>query len=473
MQETARERVPTLGSLTLFPESGKQNPMVLMDIETPYRHENEIHRALEKSQWFSANAMAEAQAAQIERLARHARAHVPFYAERLAPLFTRRGHFNFVAWPKVEPLKRLDLREHFEALRSTTLPPEIGGVIPVKTSGSTGEPVHTLKCGAQSLAATAGAARFMDWHGFDYRLPWAAIRAHDPGTALYPEGRTRKSRWGAYWLQIEGQGPWHDLIMATPPDQQLVWLNRVGRCYLNTFPVNVGSLLDTIRENPPLKPSIAAIVTVGEVVKPELREKCRDVLGCEILDQYSTLECGLIASQCPVSGHLHVHSETMLVEAVREDGSVCDTGDEGLACITPLLSYAMPLLRYVMSDLITMLPPCSCGRSLPLMSISGGRMRSRFRFSGGIAMTPDFLGANYEEYLGATRWQCAQTGPETLEIRFVSKHPESEIRYHEMTALAHKILNRPVTINYKRIVEFPATPGGKHFDYICELDGKE
>lgn len=88
-------------------------------------------------------------------------------------------------------------------------------------------------------------------------------------------------------------------------------------------------------------------------------------------------------------------------------------------------------------------------------------------------MTPDFLGGNYEEYLGATRWQCAQTGPETLEIRFVSKRPESGIRYDEMTALAHQILNRLVTITYKRIEGFPATPGGKHFDYICELDEAE
>ena len=80
------------------------------------------------------------------------------------------------------------------------------------------------------------------------------------------------------------------------------------------------------------------------------------------------------------------------------------------------------------------------------------------------------MGGNYEKFLGATRWQCAQTGPETLEIRFVSKRPESEIRYAEMTTLAHKILNRPATINYKRLESFPATPGGKHFDYICELD---
>jgi len=441
-----------------------------MDIETPYRRENEIHRALDRSQWLSASALAEAQAAQIERLVRHAQAHVPFYADRLAPLFTRRGHFDLGGWQKVKPLRRLDLREHFEALRSASVPPEVGRVIPTKTSGSTGEPVQALKCKSQSLAATASAARFMNWHGFDYRLPWAAIRAKAAGVATYPEGRTRDSRWGPYWLQIPDQGPWRELIMATPPEQQLDWLHRVGRCYLNTFPVNVGSLIEAVRENPDLKPSIAAIVTLGEPVRQELREKCRKVLDCEILDQYSTLECGLVASQCPVSGHLHVHGETMLVEALREDGSVCDIGEEGMACITPLLSYAMPLLRYVMSDLITMLPPCSCGRSLPLMSISGGRMRSRFRFSGGTVMSPDFLGANYEEYLGATRWQCAQTGPETLEIRFVSQRPESEIRYTEMTALALQILNRPVTINYKRIAEFPVTPGGKHFDYICELD---
>lgn len=444
-----------------------------MDVETPYEREKEIHRALDKSQWLSAGAMAKAQAAQIERLVRHARAHVPFYAERLTPLFTRRGHFDLGGWQKVRPLRRLDLREHFEALRSASVPPEVGRVIPLKTSGSTAEPVSALKCGSQSVAATASAARFMSWHGFDYGLTWAAIRAKKAGTATYPEGRTRDSRWGPYWLQIENHGPWRELVMATPPGQQLEWLQRIGPCYLNTFPVNLASLVDTVRANPDLKPSIAAVVTLGETVKPELRENCRDVLGCEILDQYSTLECGLIASQCPVSGQLHVHSETMLVEALREDGTVCNTGEEGMACVTPLLSYAMPLLRYVMSDLIRILPPCPCGRGLPLMSISGGRMRSRFRFSDGTRSTPDFGTKNYSALLGALRWQCAQTGPETLEIRFVSKRAESEIRYAEMTALALKILNRPVTINYKRMADFPVTPGGKHFDYICELETLE
>jgi phenylacetate-CoA ligase len=441
--------------------------------EASYASETRVHQALRESQWHPANQRAEAQAVQIEKLVRHARAHVPFYAERLAPLFTRRGHFNLGSWQDVKPLTRSDLRDHFNALRSTQLPPEAGHAFQVKSSGSTAEPVRTLKCRLQTIASTATAARFMDWHGFDYRLPWAAIRPKDIGVASYPDGRTQVGRWGPYWLEIEDHGPWRELAMITPPEQQLEWLQRNGLCYLNTLPINLLSLVEAASGSPHLKPAIAAVVTLGETVKPDLRENCRAVLGCEILDQYSTIECGLIASQCPVSEHLHVHGEAMLVEALRADGSVCNTGEEGTACITPLLSYAMPLVRYVMSDLITLLPPCACGRSLPLMSVSGGRIRNRFRFSDGTTVSADFKTGNYDKFLGATRWQCAQTGPEMLEIRFVSPRREDEMRFDEMTALVRRMLNRPVIVNYKRIAAFPATPGGKHFDYVCELDTSE
>jgi phenylacetate-CoA ligase len=239
------------------------------------------------------------------------------------------------------------------------------------------------------------------------------------------------------------------------------------------MPVNLWSLLEVIGNNPDLKPSVAAVITLGELVKSDLRETCQSLLGCQILDQYSSVECGLISSQCPVSGHLHVHSETMLVESLRENGSLCDIGEEGQVCVTPLLSYAMPLVRYLMTDLITLLPPCACGRNLPLMSISGGRMRSRFRFSDGTLGTPDFLNVNYSTWLGALRWQCAQTGPETLEIRFVSELPDAELRLDEMTAQVRLILNRPVKVNYKRLGAFPITQSGKHFEYVCELDVPE
>ncbi|MGH8035592.1 MAG: hypothetical protein ACREO9_10230, partial [Lysobacterales bacterium] len=252
----------------------------MMAAKRTYAREHAVHQALAGSQWLSPAAQAEAQAAQIETLARHARAHVPFYAERLAPLFTRRGHFNLGGWPDVEPLRRSDLRDRFAELRSGKLPPEAGQAVRVLTSGSTAEPVRALKCSLQTVASTATAVRFMNWHGFDYTLSWAAIRAQDVGAALYPEGFTKQNRWGPYWLQIEDQGPWRQLVMATPPEQQLEWLSRVGRCYLNTMPVNLGSLIATVRRHPKLKSAIAGVVTVGEIVKPELREDCRAVLGC-------------------------------------------------------------------------------------------------------------------------------------------------------------------------------------------------
>jgi len=123
----------------------------------------------------------------------------------------------------------------------------------------------------------------------------------------------------------------------------------------------------------------------------------------------------------------------------------------------------------VMSDLVTLLESCSCGRGLPHLSIAGGRMRSRFRFSDGTVMAPDFKMSKNAGILGATRWQWAQIGPEELEFRFVSLRTVSNADYEAMRDLVRTYLNRPIAVRFRKLDDMPLSPSGKHFDYVCEL----
>jgi phenylacetate-CoA ligase len=159
----------------------------------------------------------------------------------------------------------------------------------------------------------------------------------------------------------------------------------------------------------------------------------------------------------------------MRLDVLDMENEPCATGQEGFACITPLYSYAMPLIKYVMSDLVTLLPPCGCGRGLPHLSIAGGRMRSRFRFSDGTIMAPDFRMSKNAAILGATRWQWAQVGPDELEFRFVSSRNVSEPDYEAMRAHVLNTLKRPVAVRFLKLDDMPLNPSGKHFDYVCEL----
>ncbi len=428
-----------------------------------------LSESLAESQWWSAEDIEAVQTRLLERLARHAREHVPFYARRLDSLFTRRGHFNIGGWEDVEPLTRKDILDNFEDLKARARPPEAGTVGIVSTSGSTGAPVKVLKCKIQSRVSITASVRFMDWHDIDYTKTFAAIRAFVPGKADYPAGHVHTSRWGANWRNSPGHGAWCDLSTSTHPKLQLEWLQRMGPCYLNTFPVNLLALADTLEQNPHLKPDIHGIVTLGEMVKAEHRQRARDILSARIFDQYTTIECGVIAGQCPVSGQMHLQAEQMRLDMLNAENEPCAVGEEGFACLTPLYSYAMPLIKYVMSDLVTLLPPCSCGRGLPHFTIAGGRLRSRFRFPDGTVLAPDFTMSKNAHLVGATRWQWAQVGPEELEFRFVSSRTVSETDYEAMRAHVLRTLNRPAAVRFVKLDVMPLSPSGKHFDYVCEL----
>lgn len=424
---------------------------------------------LAETQWMSLDELAAMQHILLERLARHAIVTAPFYSTRLASLFTRRGEFNIGGLQKIPPMTRVDIVENSKSILSNNVPWQVGRTVMAETSGSTGEPLTITSCALQKIANVGAATRTMEWHGVDFTQNLAAIRIYHGDGTEYPHGDMSGSKWGPYWRDDIKHGTRVRLSINTPAHLQLEWLGRVGNCYLNTMPTNVVALAEAASRAPELKPRVAKILALGEMVTQDSRDMAREHLGTTMLDQYSTVECGVIAGECASHGNLHIQSEMVIVEALRPDGSNCAIGEEGLACITVLNSYAMPLIRYLMTDLITLLPPCGCGRGLPKMKVTGGRIRNRFRFADGSFMAPAFGAASYRTLLGATRFQCAQIKLDELEIRFVSDWAEDAIQYHAMRESIRHKMNQDINVSFKRVEYLPLGRSGKHFDYVNEM----
>src|SRR3546814_5152572 len=83
----------------------------------------------------------------------------------------------------------------------------------------------------------------------------------------------------------------------------------------------------------------------------------REVWGLKIVDMYSTQEIGYLAFQCPQHDHYHVQAEAALVEVLNEAGESCRPGEIGQVVTTPLLNFAMPMIRYAVGDLAEVGPP--------------------------------------------------------------------------------------------------------------------
>jgi phenylacetate-CoA ligase len=93
------------------------------------------------------------------------------------------------------------------------------------------------------------------------------------------------------------------------------------------------------------------------------------------------------AIQCE-RGTYHFISELSYVEILR-NGRPAQPGEAGEIVGTHLENYAMPLIRYNMNDLASPIGlPCECGRSLPSITLIGGKGRDPIVTSRGFVALP-------------------------------------------------------------------------------------
>ncbi len=211
-----------------------------------------------------------------------------------------------------------------------------------------------------------------------------------------------------------------------------------------------------------MKPQIPFIVSVAEYLPGEVKEAARDVFGSRVINVLASAEGGIIAIECPESGLFHIQSEQLLAEIIRPDGSACETGEVGELVVTPLYSYATPLLRYRSGDFVEKGPRCSCGRSLPTISRIMGRKEHMFQFPDGNQALPPIDRVKTTEIIGHDAWVLVQTGAAQAELRVAgSLSPHVRSILLDLTTMA---LGRNFKTEIKQIDSLPPTSGGKrHF----------
>ncbi|HKQ94732.1 MAG TPA: hypothetical protein VJS40_03930 [Aestuariivirgaceae bacterium] len=412
----------------------------------------EVYRNLQQCQWLGAAELAELTAASEARIRAHAAATTAYY----------RAHE-----PGRVVTTKADLRDHgVQAFFSDDIPSYHGAVSPHWTSGSSGEPIEIRRTELCDRMVKLANIRFFEAFRPDWRRSLARIREGLPGTSPFPDGTRGKGTWVPTFVASEC-GPIVNLDLATPADRQLAWLERQGPLYLNTFPSNLRAMA-LVQLDSPRSVDMGAAITVGEPVTGDLRALVRRAFDCEIYDQYSSTEGLLIASQCPASTYLHVQSELVKLEILRFDGSPAGLGEEGDVVVTPLVNFAMPLVRYRLEDRAAWRGVCGCGRGHPLISVEVGRERHLFHFDDGSIVFPMIRTREFMDYLKATRWQVAQTSPRSVEVRFSSTSPGAR-DYAAMTQAVRSHLAHDVEVSYRLMETWPPNDSGKLPECIREF----
>ena len=436
---------------------------------TPLKQFSDV---LKRTERMAADELVTYQRKPLAKLLQHARDTVPIYKDRLSVLFRPDGSIDWEKWADIPFASRADVQARNADFISTDIPAGHGEVTTAVSSGSTGQPIEVKKTELANVAYYAVRARYHDWHGIDRDLKYASIRHAGAADARYPTG-AHNDVWATYgsFMGLSCSGPEAILNINTPIEQQAEWLVREQPGYLHTFPTNAAALADLFANNPPPGPALHLknIFTLSETVSDDTRQRCRDVFSAKLVDNYSSVECGYFALQCPDHTHYHVQSEVVLLEVLDDNDQPCQPGEMGRIIATPFYNYAMPLIRYDTNDFGIVGETCACGRQSPVLTRIVGRSRNLFRFPGNTIVTPEFTGGPFVKYLRPRQWQVAQVGPLELEVRFVPGEASKNMDYDGMTGYIHQLLRDDLTVTYKVLADMPTTPGGKHEPYICEL----
>ena len=423
----------------------------------------QFYEALLKSDTYSAKNLTLFQDNVLKDLLPFVAKNVPFYRERLAPVFRSDGSFEPENWTKLPILTAAELRANREAFRPTELPASHGSVARHVSSGSTGRPTAFYRTALSGVALNAAHYRHYRAFKLDMQRNLAMIRAFDTALARSRPVPTDRSKipWAADWFAGGPAGYIQPLTVFTPTAKQVEWLCGLGKVYLNTFPSNALAIARHVALNPGTRPQLLAILTAGEPLTNEVRRQCAEHLGCSCIDLYSNAECGLIATDCSTGNVMHVQSELCRVEILDRNNKPARTGAWGRLIATPLYNFATPLIRYDTGDLARTAAPCSCGRNHLTLERGTGRPANMFYLPRKKWFRPELDIALMEDLLDHCRWQLVQTGASAFELRLMAKSANTVIDIRGLKATLKKALGTGTTVQIIPVAALGPASSGK------------
>ncbi len=171
-----------------------------------------------------------------------------------------------------------------------------------------------------------------------------------------------------------------------------------------------------------IEPSV--VVLAGEVVAEDVARRIDDAWGITPCQVYGSTEALVLASESSDRVGLHVSEDLLVLEVVDEDGRPVPPGVPGFrVLLTSLVNHALPLVRYELSDSVTLARgPDPSGRPYLRIERVDGRNDDLLRLpkaGGGEAVVlPYRLRAPFTDLPDVVQYQLVLE-PQRLAVRIV------------------------------------------------------
>ena len=367
----------------------------------------------------------------LRKLVQYARENSPYYRERYANLGTEYTLSDLPPVTKSEMMANFDdvltdRRITMERINAFTEDLDhIGRMIDdhyliFKTSGSTGNPAVVLY-DQQMIDVSSAVAAFRT---FARKEDFQKFMKHGKKTAgVFADYGFYLACGMSRYLQLKmpRQKTKITVDVNAPESEIIKQLNDFQPSMLSGYPSNLALLADF--EDLDIHPDV--VITGGELLTDEIREKLTKKFGCYVQTHYSCTEGGEIACECEEK-HLHINEDWVIVEPVDQNYQPVPFGEQSdKVLITNLANTIQPFIRYELTDrIIVHDETCSCGRSTRWLEIEG-RTDDILEFRDGVRIAPMSLYKILEEVKPIRRFQLVQRAEDAVEVRILADQPET------------------------------------------------
>jgi phenylacetate-CoA ligase len=369
-----------------------------------------------KTEWLSRTELEAYQDERIRAVVSHAFATVPYYrrlfdAHRLTPRDIR-GRDDLA---KIPLLTKTDIRENFDALRSTAVPKK--DFRTGHTSGTTGTPL------------TVGYDRDTTWATyavFDRHYRWAGCRmgrggeriAVARGNVIVPLEQSAPPFWRHNRTQNQLLLSSFHMSRANLP-AYFAELRRYRPVVVDGYPSTLYVLaryLQGIGDTFPVR----AVVSSSETLYDFQRELIEERFACRVFDYYALAERAAFSGECDRHEGHHIAMDYGAAEVVDGDDQPVPRGTPGRLVGTTLHNMAMPLIRYVTSDVTALREAaCTCGRGLELMEDVTTKAEDILTLPDGRLISPSVLTHPFKPLDCIEGSQIVQTARDAVTVRIV------------------------------------------------------
>jgi phenylacetate-CoA ligase len=413
---------------------------------------------LARTEWAMREELDAYRNALLEKLVSFAYAHSPFYRARLDPLFRNGAKPDLARWLEIPILTRADLVREAERINPSFVPHELGPMVDVITSGTTGGGLSFRNTALARVATGCVMQRLYRWNGFDLTAPLGSIRTYRSDEYRYPEGVAELR-----WSYPGPQAPHYAVDVRTSIANLIEWLERRRPTYLLTYPSIMHELACHPDAERVRRIGLKHVIAISEIVSPDARVAVRTRFGCEITQFYGCAETGCIAAQSPADEACLASEEIVLVEIVDEAGKPVAAGETGRVLLTSFYNYATPFIRYAIGDFATLAPePCPSGRTLMRLLRVEGRTRNALRSANGRLIWPNAVVTEaFLDAMRAPQFQLRQAEVGQIEALFVDDRANGAPDAGRLTDYFNALLGTPVDLTLTAVDRLPRSDAGK------------